>query len=495
MVNISLIASVDLKGRIGVDGDLLFDIPEDKRRFKQITTKTNNPKLVNAVLMGYNTYISIPEKYRPLPGRINIVCTRSHASELASEVEKYPNLYVSKDAIDLVSQIHIDYIGDSNWKTEKWMVHGIDFNSIENLYIIGGEVIYKDLIHYANDVYLCHILSEYSVSDEGSFKYFPMDSLEEYFKLTHTYNYVISKKDNIPFVYKNYSNKNLSEETHYLNALANILIDGKRRETRSGITISKFGINMRFSLRNNTLPLLTTKKMFTRGILEELFWFLRADVDSKHLEDKRVNIWRGNTTREYLDSIGLSKYREGECGPIYGYQWRHFNATYKGPEASYTGSGVDQLKEVIRQIRENPTSRRMIMSAWNPCQLKDMCLPPCHVLYQFYVDDGHLYCSMYQRSGDMFLGIPFNIASTSFLTIMIAHITGLKPGGIFHTIGDAHIYGDHIKQVYKQLSRQPYEFPKCFVLGDVKNIEDFTVENFDIVSYKCHGTIRAKMNV
>ena len=492
-MNISLIASVDRKWRIGVNGDLLFDIKEDKKKFKSITQRTNHPGKINAVLMGYKTYMSIPERFRPLEGRLNIVCTRSHGDEFAdiTQVENSP-LVVCNNAVDLVAKLHKDFIGETSW-----IVNGIDFSDIEKLFIIGGGQIYESLIPYANEVYINHILVNYQDKEGDTYSYFPSKLLKDYFKLEHSDLLTVSKKRKIPFIYKYYKSKTntTSEECRYLNNLVNILIDGARRETRSGVTISKFGLNMRFSLRDNTIPILTTKKMFTRGILEELFWFLKGDVDSKHLEDKRVNIWRGNSSREYLDSIGLNEYREGECGPIYGFQWRHFNADYKGPDATYKGTGVDQLAEVIRQIRENPTSRRMIMSAWNPVQLKDMCLPPCHVLYQFYVDDGHLSCSMYQRSGDMFLGIPFNIASTSFLTIMLAHITGLKPGEIFHTIGDAHIYGDHISQVYKQISRKPYPFPKCYILGDVRNIEDFSIENFDIVGYKSHPKITAKMSV
>ena len=489
-MNIKLISSVDPRGIIGVNGDLLYDVTEDKQRFSKITRTTRKKSTNNAVLMGYNTWISIPEKYRPLPGRLNIICSKTHFDEVKKIEETHDNVFACNDAVGLVTELHKDFFGDSSWK-----VMGYNFEYIESLFIIGGGKIYESLIPYADEVILCHFLNEKKLLDTDVPSYFPIKLLREYFTLSKSDKLVLSKSG-VPFIYSYYSsNKKEHEEDIYLNALSTILIEGKRRETRSGVTISKFGINMRFSLKDNKIPLLTTKKMFTRGILEELFWFLRGDVDSKHLEDKRVNIWRGNTSREFLDSINLADYREGECGPIYGYQWRHFNAPYLGPDADYKGTGVDQLAEIIRQIKENPTSRRMIMSAWNPCQLKDMCLPPCHVMYQFYVNDGHLYCSMYQRSGDMFLGIPFNIASTSFLTIMIAHITGLKPGGIFHTIGDAHIYGDHVKQVYKQLSRKPFASPKCFILEKVERIEDFNIEHFDIVDYKSHSTIRAKMSV
>ena len=191
----------------------------------------------------------------------------------------------------------------------------------------------------------------------------------------------------------------------------------------------------------------------------ENFRFLKRIQIPKDLEKAGVRIWQGNSTREYLDSIGLNDYAEGECGPIYGFQWRHFNAKYEGCDADYTGKGVDQLGEIIRLIREEPNSRRMFMSGWNPTQMKEMALPPCHVSYQFYVQDGYLSCQMYQRSGDMFLGVPFNIGSTALLTYMLAHHTGLKPKKIVIVIGDAHIYEQHIDAVNTQLMREPMEFP------------------------------------
>ena len=290
-------------------------------------------------------------------------------------------------------------------------------------------------------------------------------------------------------------------ELKYLNALKNILHDGELRKTRNAETLSRFGEVLEFDLKEG-FPLLTSKKMYWRGIVEELLWFLKSDTDAKRLAEKRVRIWDGNSTRDYLDSRGLTEYKEGWCGPIYGYQWRHFNAEYKGPDHDYSGEGVDQLKICIDLIKNNPTSRRIYMSAWNPCQLDEMCLPPCHISYQFYVEnatgelkDRKLSCQMYQRSGDMFLGVPFNIASTALLTSMIAHHCGISLGKIRLIIGEAHIYKSHIDQVNIQLSRIPTQLPKVHILRQVDDLGELTSGDIQLVDYKSAPGIKADMVV
>jgi len=284
-----------------------------------------------------------------------------------------------------------------------------------------------------------------------------------------------------------------TNEKKYLDALKDILENGEIRNTRNSKTISKFGIKLDFDI-SDSFPLLTTKKVYFHGVLHELLWFIKADTNSKNLEKYNVNIWRSNSTREYLDDLKLFNYEEGDCGPIYGFQWRHYGAKYSGPDSNYFGLGIDQLKNCIELIKKDPTSRRIFMSAWNPVQLNDMCLPPCHVSYQFYVtDDKKLSCMMYQRSGDMFLGIPFNIASTSLLVYIISKITDLKPGNVSIVIGDAHIYEEHIDAVKRQLEREPYEAPKLVINKYFSNIDDYKYENFEVVDYKYYPTIKAKM--
>lgn len=227
---------------------------------------------------------------------------------------------------------------------------------------------------------------------------------------------------------------------------------GKKRSDRTGVgTVSIFGAQMRFSLRNNIFPLLTTKRVFWRAVAEELLWFIKGSTNAKELQDKNIHIWDGNSTREFLDKMGFADREEGDLGPVYGFQWRHFGAEYKTCHDDYTGKGIDQLNEVIERIKKNPNDRRIIMSAWNVVDIPKMALPPCHCFVQFYVADGELSCQLYQRSADMGLGVPFNIASYALLTYMIAHVTGLKPGDFVHTIGDAHVYLNHIEPLKFQV--------------------------------------------
>jgi len=286
------------------------------------------------------------------------------------------------------------------------------------------------------------------------------------------------------------------EESQYLDLVQKIIKEGSTRGDRTGTgTISLFGAQMRFSLRDNTFPLLTTKKVFYRGIAEELFWFIRGSTSVKDLQDKNVRIWDGNSTREYLDSIGLTDREVGDLGPVYGFQWRHFGAKYVDMQTDYSGQGVDQLAKIIETIKTRPTDRRMIMCAWNPADLDKMALPPCHCLVQFYVADGELSCQLYQRSADMGLGVPFNIASYALLTVMIAHVTGLKPGDFVHTLGDAHVYSNHVEALNEQCARAPRKFPKIHVKRNVTSIDDFKFEDFEVTDYNPHPKIAMQMAV
>tara|TARA_B110000211_G_C14059603_1_gene544920 strand:- start:1140 stop:2222 length:1083 start_codon:yes stop_codon:yes gene_type:complete len=284
-----------------------------------------------------------------------------------------------------------------------------------------------------------------------------------------------------------------TNEFNYLQQLQNVLDHGETRHTRNSETISSFGIRMEFDLTLG-FPLLTTKKMFWKGIKEELVWFLGANTNSKDLSDKGVHIWDGNSNRAFLDSIGLETYKEWDCGPIYGFQWRHFNAKYKGCLVNYKHQGVDQLLQVIHLLKTDPTSRRIFMSAWNPEQMKQMALPPCHISYQFYVSEGNkLQCQMYQRSGDMFLGIPFNIASTALLVHIVAKMTDLQPGKVIIVVGDAHIYKNHVEQVKIQLQRTPYIPCNLIVKTKKNNIEEYSASDFILQNYYSHPSIKANM--
>lgn len=290
------------------------------------------------------------------------------------------------------------------------------------------------------------------------------------------------------------------EELQYLDLLKNILENGYKKEDRTGVgTIGIFGTQLRFSLKDNTLPLLTTKKMFARGIIEELLFFIQGETDTKKLEEKGINIWKGNTSREFLDSRGLRYLPVGSLGKGYGYQWRNFGGTeqpfnYK----KYHKDGVDQLTNALNLIKKEPNSRKIIVSAWNPEQLKEMALEPCHMMFQFYVNDGELSLQWYQRSVDSFLGLPFNITSYAILTKIMAQAAGLKCGELVFCGGDTHIYNNHIDSVKTQLLRDPYLFPKLYLDKEISTIEDMEklqFEDFRIENYNHHPTISAKMAV
>ena len=293
------------------------------------------------------------------------------------------------------------------------------------------------------------------------------------------------------------------EEQGYLDLVQNIIDNGEFRPDRTGTgTYSLFAPpQLRFNLSNGTFPLLTTKKVFMKGILHELLWFIKGSTDAKLLSEKGVKIWEGNGSREYLDSLGLTDRREGDLGPVYGFQWRHFGAEYKDCDSDYSNQGFDQLAEVINTLKTNPYDRRIIMSAWNPPAFKEMALPPCHVFCQFYVNfpkDGskpRLSCQMYQRSCDMGLGVPFNIASYALLTYMIAMVVDMEPGEFIHVMGDAHVYSNHVDAVKEQLQRTPRTFPKLNIKRKVNDIDDFKFEDFEVVDYDPYGPIKMKMAV
>jgi thymidylate synthase len=293
------------------------------------------------------------------------------------------------------------------------------------------------------------------------------------------------------------------EEQAYLDLVQNIIDNGEFRPDRTGTgTYSLFAPpQLRFNLSNGTFPLLTTKKVFMKGILHELLWFIKGSTNAKLLSEKGVKIWEGNGSREYLDSLGLTDRREGDLGPVYGFQWRHFGAEYKDCDSDYSNQGFDQLAEVINTLKTNPYDRRIIMSAWNPPAFKEMALPPCHVFCQFYVNfpkDGskpRLSCQMYQRSCDMGLGVPFNIASYALLTYMIAMVVDMEPGDFIHVMGDAHVYSNHVDAVKEQLQRTPRTFPKLNIKRKVNDIDDFKFEDFEVVDYDPYGPIKMKMAV
>ena len=261
----------------------------------------------------------------------------------------------------------------------------------------------------------------------------------------------------------------------YLDLMRHVRDHGNSKEDRTGTgTLSVFGHQMRFDLSEG-FPLITTKKCHLKSIIHELLWFLSGDTNIKYLQDNGVRIWN-----EWADE-------EGNLGPVYGYQWRSWPAA--------GGRHIDQISQVIEQIRNTPDSRRIIVSAWNVGEIDNMALPPCHMMFQFYVADGRLSCQLYQRSADIFLGVPFNIASYALLTMMIAQVCDLAPGDFVHTLGDAHLYTNHLEQADEQLSRKPYPLPVMKINPGVKSIFDFKYEDFELVGYEAHPHIKAAVAV
>ncbi|KAK7539679.1 bifunctional dihydrofolate reductase-thymidylate synthase [Phyllosticta citribraziliensis] len=317
------------------------------------------------------------------------------------------------------------------------------------------------------------------------------------------------------------------EEHQYLDLIRQILAHGEHRPDRTGTgTYSLFAPpQLRFSLSKPSddpsaapvpvLPLLTTKRVFLRAVIAELLWFISGSTSSKPLADAGIKIWDGNGSRAFLDSVGLGHREEGDLGPVYGFQWRHFGAEYVDCHASYAGQGVDQLADVIDKLRHKPFDRRIIMSAWNPADLTKMALPPCHMFAQFYVSfpgarrgergeqneaeprqKGVLHTLLYQRSCDMGLGVPFNIASYALLTHMLAHVCDLVPGSLTHTMGDAHVYLDHVDALKQQLEREPRAFPELAIAREKGgSIDGWEVSDFEVKGYEPHKSIAMKMSV
>lgn len=343
---------------------------------------------------------------------------------------------------------------------------------------------------------------------------------EQYNNHTNT-NHINDTNDTNDINYKfncyniNYNNK---DEYQYLELLKQILnTDNKGRNTRNAPTYSIFGPQIEFNLQNG-FPLLTTKKMFWRGIVEELLFFLKGDTNSNHLTEKNVNIWVPNTTRDFLDSRKLYDYEIGDMGPMYGWNWRHCSADYMGMNSVYTNKGFDQLKDILLQLKNDPYSRRIMMSSFDPSNVIKSVLVPCHgIVIQFYVNDNIMDCKMYQRSSDSFLGLPFNITSYALLMHILCKVTGYTPGKLIITLGDCHIYKDHKDVVLEQISRKPYKFPQLNILKEftfnthhlnninnindselwinnaISYIESLTYDDFNVDNYFYHPLLKAQM--
>ena len=459
----SIIVAIDSGNGIAKDGELPWSCRSDIKFFRDTTYGRGK----NAVIMGRITYESIPEDARPLQGRHNIVISRTWKQEV------HPEITVCESLLDALSVI------------------GGTSKNYDECFVAGGEQLYQEAVYefgyLCNRIYVTRFKTDYSCD-----QFFPWDCVSKF------------KRFQDPQITRDFTRHVfVPEEFHpeyaYLNCLKEVLENGESKVDRTNTgTMSLFGMKMAFDI-SKRIPIITTKKINYDTIIKELLFFISGKTDTNILKDQGVNIWKDNTTREFLDKAGLDEYEVGDMGPLYPHQFRHWGAEYKGSNINYEGQGIDQLSNIIKEIRTNPHSRRLIISAWNVSDLNKMCLNPCHCMVQFNVsgDRKYLDCQLYQRSGDMFLGVPYNITSYCILTYMIAHITGLRPRKFTHIIGDGHIYLNHIDQVNRQLKRTPRPFPRLSFRGGARlhEIDDFNFQSFIIENYVSCPAIVGKMAI
>lgn len=455
-----IIAAVSKNLVIGKQNELPWNIPEDLKHFSKLTRG-------HVVIMGKNTYISILKKLgKPLPDRYSVVITST--PEIFQETENV--IFTCMDNFDNV----IFPIGLTR-------------------FVIGGEDVFRRFMPACKRMHITHIDKIY----EGD-KKFPSFYTWKLSCMSDKY-YSSNEKCSYRFLTYEPSHEQsiLLNDLKYLKLMHNVVTHGQERDDRTGTgTVSVFGKQVRFDI-SKSVPLLTTKLVAWKSCIKELLWFMKGQTDANILKQQGVSIWDGNTTRRFLDSRGLFQLPEGDIGCGYGFQWRHFGEEYKTCKDVY-GHGFDQLQYVIDQLKNDSYSRRIFMSAWNPQHMHQMALPPCHVSAQFYVDnDRGLSCHMYQRSVDCFLGLPFNIFSYTVLTYILATMCDMKPKELIISMGDTHVYKDHLQQVKAQLDRVPLVPPQLVINPIVKNktIEQLTIDDFDVAGYFHHEQLKGAMSV
>jgi len=473
-MEVNCILCVDKTNGIGKNNQLPWHFTEDMKQFKSITSHNYFENKKNAIIMGRNTYESIGRK--ELPNRYNYI---------------------------LSSQISNNYYNNIQNAFLNMKTFGIN-----KAFIIGGKLLFEHFINnkLVKNIYLTKIDGNFDCDTHVKL------NLDNYKKVTCVkenlqnqkdglnYNILFEKYENMNYVcqerwiYKNNNYYCNFDEMNYLNIMESIIEKGHFRKTRNSNTFGTFGQHLKFTLKDNTIPLLTTKKMFIRGVIEELIFFLKGQTDSKLLEEKGVNIWKPNTTETFLKQNKLN-YREGDIGPMYGFQWRYFNADYLGCDSDYSGKGIDQLNEVIEDLKKDRYSRRILMTTYNPCQAKLGVLYPCHgLVVQFGIEgNNELSCHMYQRSADYALGVPFNIASYAILVyILCSHLNccgyDFIPGNLYMSFGDVHLYESHVSNAKLQIENTPYLFPKIHI-NAINDIEDIKVSDIKITDYECHEKI------
>ena len=449
----NIILASDENNGIGKNNSIPWNVPQDIELFKTLTSSICGINKV--IIMGYNTMKSLKNGY--LKNRINIVIT----SKIIQKNNNDNNIY---------------YVSNLNEALNT--AYSLVGKDASRVWIIGGSILYNKAIYHPdlNLIYHSRIKGNYECDVKFILPKCKIISTDEMTGFTLN---ILSPIHNV--------------EVSYLRLLNEVLLNGDERQTRNGITYSLFGKEIVFNVAEY-FPLLTTKKMFMKGIIEELLFFIRGDTDTNKLMEKGINIWKGNTTREFLDKLGLN-YNEGMMGPMYGYQWRFFNKPYY-INNNDNNNYIDQLKLLIDTLKKDPSSRRLLMTDFNPSMVDEGVLYPCHsLILQFYVIDNKLSVKMYQRSADLFLGLPFNIASTSLLLYIIAKLVNMTPDNVHITLGDCHIYECHINQVKEQLNRIPNCLPKLIIpeFKTIEEVENSTFEDYTSVDYIYCPPIKAEM--
>lgn len=514
---ICLVVAINNDSLIGIKEYGQYSIPwpilkNDMIHFRKITTTTKFDNQFNAIIVGYNTWLSLPKIYKNNKKRINIIISRSANTDKINGSEKYVNTF------------------------HQALQYAIQLENVDKIFVIGGSAIYDLALSnpLLETIYITHVNDSYpSDNDVEKYIYFPLSQKHidylieqkalhlEYqtnhydinknisycintyhvFNLSDYYNKLEKNQRIVPYKPNNLPKKCISGEYQYLNLVKKIMKEGVFKKTRNAITKSIFGFQMQFNLQDG-YPISTLKKSYPKAIFEELMWMIRGETNVKILQKKNVHIWDKNSSKEFLEKYSLP-YEEGDIGPGYGFQFRHFGAKYINCSTDYTGMGYDQLQNCINLIKNDPFSRRIVINLWNCNDIDKMALPPCHIIYNFGVDlydkpnqtdkKGKLNCHLLQRSWDVLLG--WNTTTAALLTYLLAHHCDLDAGILVHSITDAHIYKDHIDSgaVDKLLMRIPRKFPTIHFLNKREKIEDYIFEDFVIENYYPAPNIEADM--
>lgn len=500
-IPIALIVAVDIRNGISRNNVIPWRIKEDSNFFQDVTKRQYEINKMNALIMGKNTWKALPDEFRGLKDRINVIVSST----------------MSKTELDQ----------DNVTKTQSYVVPNLEkaINlcntelDLGKIFVCGGAHIYEEAIvkYPIDELYVTKIYHDFWCTNRFPIE-IVMQNSSSYMNTFKLYKSNIFKvtDQNTNKLYDaefcKYYNKDMNTPRHfivnhgeqqYLDLMENILRNGHFRQTRNSKTWSVFGKHMEFDLSQG-FPILTTKRLFFRGVFEELLFFLKGDTNVNHLSEKDVKIWDSNTNREFLDSVGLKYYEKGDMGAMYGFQFRHHGIPYRGMNENYDGLGFDQIEYCLNLLKTDPHSRRIIMTSFNPAQAREGVLYPCHsIVIQFYVEnDNKLSCIMHQRSGDWFLGVPFNCCSIGLLVHMFCEVINndleytkqkLIPGRIIINFGDMHIYEDHYSECIRQILRDPHDFPKLNFKRKVTELTDFKFEDLELVKYDYYPNISARM--